>query len=240
MDKKTVRLDKYLSNSGVSSRRKIGELVKKGVIFINGKKAIESGQRIDPEKDEVIVEGKKLAREAHLIYIILNKPLGVLSTTSDELGRKTVLDLINTNVRVYPVGRLDSDSIGLILLTSDGELAHKLTHPKFHIPKTYLVLVRGKVKEGQLKKLRGGILLKDGMTKRAEVKVLEEFKFTTKIEFIISEGRNRQIRRMCGAVDLEILELKRVAIGDIKLGELKEGESRELEVAEIKGLKNLC
>lgn len=135
------------------------------------------------------------------------------------------------------MGRLDADSIGLILLTNNGELTHKLTHPKFHIPKKYQVLVHGKVSESQLSKLRSGIKLKDGMTLPAEVEIVEEFKFTTKLNFTIHEGRNRQIRRMCGALDLEVLELKRIGIGSIELGDLETGKSRNLTEEEILSLK---
>ncbi len=232
-----IKLNKYLANSGVASRRTVKELIKNGEVIVNGDKIFEAAFKINPEKDEIKVLGKKIEKNSNISYIILNKPLEVVSTTSDEKGRTTVTDLVNSKIKLYPVGRLDADSIGLILLTNDGELTHKLTHPKFHIPKTYQVMVHGKVKETQLKKLRNGIKLKEGMTLPATVEILEEFKFTTKLKFIIHEGRNRQIRRMCGVVNLEVLELKRVGLGPIKLGDLEEGKSRNLTEEEILNLK---
>lgn len=232
-----IRLDKYIANSGIVSRRKVKELIKNGEVLINGEGAKEQGQRIDPEKDKVEVLGKKLKKNANYNYVILNKPLGVLSAAFDPEGRTTVTSLVKSNIRLYPVGRLDADSIGLILLTNDGELTHKLTHPKFHIPKTYEVLVKGKVSEYKLNLLRNGVVLKDGITSKAQVKILEEFKFTTKMELIIYEGRNRQIRRMCGKLELEVLELKRVKIGSIELANLAPGKNRTLSQKEINSLK---
>ncbi len=234
---KTIRLNKYLANAGVVSRRKVGALVKDGKILVNGEKALELGQRIDPEKDEIMVDGQEVKPSSHLVYIALNKPEGVVSTTSDEMGRKTVTDLIESKVRLYPVGRLDSDSIGLILLTNDGELTHKLTHPKYHIDKTYYVMIRGKITQDQLNHLSEGVHLKDGLTAPAQVKILEEFAHTTKLEFIIHEGKNRQIRRMLAYFNIEILELKRIAIGKVQLGDLKEGEWRNLTDEEVSSLR---
>lgn len=236
--KATVRLNKYLANAGIASRRKIGELLKKGEVLVNGRRVLEPGERIDPGKDEIFVNGKKLQKSAHLVYIALNKPRGVVSTVSDELGRKTVVSLVGSPVRIYPVGRLDADSIGLILLTSDGELAHRLTHPKFHVPKTYEVIVHGKAKRGQLDKLNKGVMLKDGMTAPAQVEVIKEFGDTTKLQFVLHEGRNRQVRRMCGKVGLEVLELKRVGFGPIKLEDLPEGGHRHLTENEVSSLLN--
>lgn len=236
-EKSTVRLDKYLANSGISSRRNIGELVKKGQILINSQKALESGQRIDADLDKVVVDGIEVKKGSNFVYYVLNKPLGVVSTTSDENGKETVISLVESPIRLYPVGRLDSDSIGLILLTNDGELTHKLTHPKYHVLKTYEVLVVGKVSEYQIKSLREGVSLKDGMTTPAEVETIEEFGVTTKLKFVLHQGRNRQIRRMAGKVGLVVLELKRVGIGEIKLGSLVIGESRKLEEREVRGLK---
>lgn len=234
----SIRLNKYLANAGVVSRRGIKELLKKGLIIVNGVKVSEPGIRIDPEKDKIIVDGRVISKNANFVYKILNKPHGVVSTTADEEGRTAVVDLVESAIRLYPVGRLDSDSIGLILLTNDGELTHKLTHPKFHIPKTYEVIVQGKVTSAQLQELSEGVLLKDGKTLPCEVKILEEFKFTTKVEIVLHEGRNRQIRRMMGKLGIEVHELKRVGIGDIRLGTLEDGQSRDLTEKEIQSLKN--
>lgn len=233
----TIRLNKYLSNAGVATRRETLSLLKRGLILINGQPVTKPDIKVDPLSDEIVVNGQKLAKHADLVYLVLNKPLGIVSTTLDESGRQTVIDLVKTPVRVYPVGRLDSDSIGLILFSSDGELTHKLTHPKFHIPKTYQVKVRSQVRPDQLETLNNGVLLKDGLTLPAQVKILEESAESSILEFVIHEGRNRQIRRMCGAVGLEVSELKRVAIGPIKLGSLKEGDFRSLTESEIKLLK---
>lgn len=232
-----IRLDKYLANCGISSRRKIRDLVKKGLVLINGQKALESGQRIDPDLDKVVVEGKEVKKGSNFVYYVLNKPLGVVSTTSDENGKETVISLVESPIRLYPVGRLDSDSIGLILLTNDGELTHKLTHPRFHVAKTYEVVVVGKVSKDQIKSLQEGVSLKDGITAPAQVEIIEEFRATTKLKFILNEGKNRQIRRMAGKVDLEVLELKRVGIGEIKIESLGIGESRKLKDKEVESLK---
>lgn len=237
MKKLTIRLDKYLANVGLTSRRGVDELLKKNEVLINQKRAKEGGIRLNPEKDNILINGKELKKDSHLAYFILNKPKGVLSAAFDPTGRKTVVDLVKTGVRVYPVGRLDADSIGLIILTSDGELAHKLTHPKFHIPKTYQVIISGTVGGGQLNRLRKGVTLKDGMTAPADVEVLQEYGATTKLKIVLYEGRNRQIRRMCAKLDMQLLELKRVAIGPIEMGNLGLGKSRELTEKEVKQLK---
>lgn len=237
MPDNTIRLNKYLANAGVVSRRGIKELLKKGLILVNGIKVTEPGLRINPDKDKIRVSGEEIIKNANFVYKILNKPLHVYSTTADEQGRTTVVDLVKSPINLYPVGRLDADSIGLILLTNDGELTHKLTHPKYHIPKTYEVLIKGKITNSQLEKLKNGIILKDGKTLPAEAKILEEFKFTTKVEIVLHEGRNRQIRRMMGALRIEVLELKRVGIGNIKLNNLSEGKSRDLDQKEILELK---
>lgn len=237
MKKDLVRLNKYLSNSGIASRRAIDKMIRAGQISVNGKIIDELGTKIDPAKDIIVVNGKKIQKNANTAYIILNKPLNVVSTTSDSYARKTVVDLIDTPLRLYPVGRLDSDSIGLILLTNDGELTHKLTHPKFHISKTYEVKVKGLVTDDKLNRLRNGIRLSDGLTSPAEIELMHKQGDQAKIQFTIHEGRNRQIRRMCGAVDLEVLELKRISIGPIKLDNLKSGEYKSLTDEEISSLK---
>lgn len=233
----TIRLDKYLANAGLVSRRSVDKYLKRNVVKVNNDQVFEGGVKVDPKEDQISVNNQTLKPESNLVYIMLNKPMGVVSTTLDEQDRPTVTNLVPSPVRLYPVGRLDSDSIGLILLTNDGELTHKLTHPKFHIPKTYEVLVKEKPTKRQLQLLRTGVELKDGKTSPAEVEIIEEFKFTTKLKFVLHEGRNRQIRRMCGKVGLEILELKRISIGPINLGDLELGASRKLTEKEIIHLK---
>lgn len=237
-DSGLIKINKYLANSGVASRSQIDKLIRAKQVLVNGVVA-EQGLKVDPSSDEIKVLGEKIAKNANLAYIVINKPLWVVSTTSDEMGRATVVDLVDLGVRVYPVGRLDSDSTGLVLLTNDGELTHRLTHPKFHIPKVYEVTVKEKVKNIHLKLLREGVELKDGKTAPAEVEIIEEDKDLTRLRFVLHEGRNRQIRRMCGKLGLEVTALKRVEIGPIMLGNLKEGEYRCLSEKETKNLKEV-
>lgn len=234
---KTVRLNKYLSNFGFASRRKVGDLLKNKILTVNGIRVLDKGFRINPEKDDILLDGKKL-NPPELVYIMLNKPKGIVSTSKDEKGRTTVVDIINSKVRLYPVGRLDADSKGLILLTNDGDLTNKLTHPKFHIPKTYIALIAGIVDEKKLQNLRNGVVLKDGKTSKSEAKILEQKPERTVVEITIFEGKNRQIRRMCAALKLNLLELKRVSIGPVKLGDLEKGKYRNLTHSEVSALKS--
>ena len=233
-----IRINKYLASIGVASRRKVDQMVFEGRISVNGSPVKTSGFKVDPDKDKILVDGQKvLGRESNeKVYIALNKPKGVVSTTSDELGRKTLLDLVKITARVFPVGRLDQDTSGLILLTNDGELTQKLTHPKFETPKTYRVYLQGKVDEWQMNKLKNGVVLKDGKTAPAEVEILEEKDNRTLLKITIREGKNRQVRRMCAAIKLNLLELKRVAIGKLELGELASGKWRYLTGEEVKFL----
>lgn len=233
-----IRLNKYLASIGLASRRKITELIKKEKVKVNNLITIEPGVKINPQKDKITFDGNDIvSKNTRLTYLILNKPKGIISTASDEMGRKTVLSLVNTKDRLYPVGRLDSESVGLILLTNDGELTNKLTHPRYHINKTYHVLITGKVPQGKLNTLRRGVILKDGKTASAEVRIVMNNIKSTLFEIVLHEGKNRQIRRMCAALKLNIISLKRVAIGPIELGNLKPGESRPLTDAEIAILK---
>lgn len=232
----TIRLDKFLSNSGYASRRSIKKLLKDNEVTVNGKRVRESGTRIDLDKDVLKINGEKIKHEP-FIYYILNKPKGIISTSSDEFERENVVDLIQTPYRVYPVGRLDKDTHGLIMLTNDGELTHKLTHPKFHVPKTYLLTIQGSVSEGKISKLQNGIILSDGLTQPAIVKIIKEKPDQTILEMEIFEGRYRQIRRMCDAIRLNLLDLKRIKFGSVKIGQLKEGKYRELTPQEVDSLK---
>lgn len=229
-----IQLNKYLSNSGVTSRRKAVELIRQGRVMVNGKVVREPGTRIDPAKDEVVFDGKKVGGQLTFIYLMLNKPKGVISTVADEHGRKTVVELVQTRERLYPVGRLDEDSSGLIILTNDGELANLLTHPRYHAAKTYEVLVSGVVQPRQIQGLQKGVLLKDGLTAPAEVDIIRQTPKGTLLEVTLHEGRNRQIRRMMGAVNLNVLALKRIAIGQLKLGDLLSGQSRSLTKEEVR------
>ncbi len=225
---KKIRLNKYLASLGVASRRKVDEMIEQGRIEVNGSPIKTLGFKVDPSKDKVKVDGKLVAEPEKLVYIALNKPIGVVSTALDELGRETVLDLVEVPERVYPVGRLDQESHGLILLTNDGALAQKLTHPKFHIPKTYEVLIQGMVDVWQLNKLKNGVILKDGKTAPADVEILSEKDNRVLLKIVLHEGKNRQIRRMCAAIKLNLLDLKRVAMGPVELANLAEGKWRYL------------
>ena len=235
-----IKLQKYFSDCSVMSRRAAEEKIKQGLIKVNGSVA-ELGQRIDPERDVVEYDGKRiLPKTDKKIYILLNKPRGFVTTLSDEKGRKTVTDLlVGINERVYPVGRLDMDSDGLLLLTNDGELTNQLTHPRHEIPKIYRVTVRERVTDAHLGKLREPMVL-DGY-KILPVKTELVSNSPDVLQMTLFEGRNRQIRKMCEQAGLNISRLCRVAIGDITLGSLEVGKWRYLtenEVNYLKGNKN--
>ena len=234
-----IRLQKYFTDCGVMSRRAAEKEIEAGNVKVNGKTAI-LGMRIDPERDEVTLRGKRVMPTAdELVYVMLNKPRGYVTTMSDEKGRPTVHDLTaSVGTRVYPVGRLDMDSDGLLLLTSDGELANKLTHPRHEIPKIYEVTVSGKVDEKTLAALSAPMELDGYEILPVKCEITKENADTTLIRMTLYEGRNRQIRKMCENVGLKIKRLQRIAIGDIKLGTLALGKYRHLtekEVAYLKG-----
>lgn len=228
-----VRLQKYLSECGIASRRKAEDLIAAGKVKVNGRPA-SIGDKIDPKNDTVVVAGKKVRKSKKNTYIMLHKPRGFITTLSDEMGRKCVAQLIeDVGTRVYPVGRLDRDSEGLLLLTDDGEFANSLTHPTHHVPKTYRVTVRPTITEEQITALTTGIEIDGRMTMPSEVRVLEKKEGRVVLEIIIYEGRNRQIRKMCDALGLEVARLKRTQIGSVKLGMLKQGDWRNLTDEEV-------
>ncbi len=228
-----VRLQKYLSECGVASRRKAEDLIMAGKVKVNGKPA-SIGDKIDPKSDTVVVAGKKIKKTKKNTYIMLHKPRGFITTLSDEMGRKCVAQLVDdVGTRVYPVGRLDRDSEGLLLLTDDGEFANALTHPTRHVPKTYRVTVRPTITDEQITALTTGIEIDGRMTMPSEVRVLEKKEGRVVLEIIIYEGRNRQIRKMCDSLGLEVARLKRTQIGSVKLGMLKQGDWRNLTEEEV-------
>ena len=232
-----IRISKYLSEQGLMSRRTADEEISAGRVSVNGKTAT-LGQKIDPVSDVVSYKGKPVGGEVKKVCIMLNKPRGYVTTMEDERGRKCVADLVSdVGVRVYPIGRLDRDSEGLLLLTNDGELANMLTHPKYHKPKVYNVKVRGTVDEKTLERLRRPFNIDGYITKPAEVKRLGETDGITSLSIRLFEGRNRQIRKMCDKCSLEVAELRRISIGEIRLGELPSGKWRQLDPAQIKKLK---
>lgn len=232
-----IRISKYLSEQGIMSRRTADEEISAGRVSVNGKTA-ELGQKIDPGSDVVTYKGKPVGGEVRKVCIMLNKPRGYITTMEDERGRKCVADLVSDiGVRVYPIGRLDRDSEGLLLLTNDGELANMLTHPKYHKPKVYTVKVRGEVDEKTIERLGRPFNIDGYITKPAEVKKLGEADGITSLSIRLFEGRNRQIRKMCDKCSLEVAELRRISIGEIRLGELPSGKWRQLDPAQIKKLK---
>ncbi|MBR3815487.1 MAG: rRNA pseudouridine synthase [Clostridia bacterium] len=231
-----VRLQKYLAECGVASRRKCEELIENGKVKVNGHTAV-IGDKINPKKDLVTVSGKKIIAQKENTYIVLHKPRGFITTMSDEMDRKCVAELIkDLKVRVFPVGRLDRDSEGMLLFTNDGEFANAMTHPTKHVPKTYRVTVRPSINEEQLTSLTTGIVIDDRKTAPAEVHVVTKEENRVVLEIILYEGRNRQIRKMCEEVGLEVARLKRTAIGSIKLGMLKQGSWRHLTDDEVRKL----
>jgi len=236
-----MRIHKALSENGIASRRKAEELIERGKVTVNGHPAI-IGQDINPDRDVVCVEGKRVyfQKKRDLYYIMLNKPRGYVTTMQDELGRKCVAELVdNVPARVYPVGRLDKDSEGLLLLTNDGDFANFIMHPRHHVSKTYRVTVRPSVSEEQLIALSTGVTLDDGYTTApAQVEVETHETGRAVIRITINEGKNRQVRRMCDAVGLEVARLRRVSVGPIKLGMLQPGEWRMLKPIEVGAIRS--
>lgn len=227
-----------MAEQGVASRRKSEDLIRAGKVKVNGHVA-EIGMKINPRKDLVTVGKQKLTnvKNRKMVYVMLNKPRGYVTTVSDELGRKTVMDLLpDFGCRIYPVGRLDKDSEGLLLLTNDGSFTNCMTHPSHEYAKVYRVTVRPAVNDDILFNLRNGIEIDGRMTAPCEVTVLTEEENRVVLEFILHEGRNRQIRKMCESQGLEVAKLKRISIGPVKLGMLKQGDYRELTEQDVKKL----
>ena len=234
----SIKLQKYFSDCAIMSRRAAEEEIEKGRVTVNGEKAT-LGLRIDPDTDVIIYNGKRiLPQNSEKTYIILNKPRGILTTLSDEKGRKTVVSLLSgLSSRVYPVGRLDMDSDGLLILTDDGELTNRLTHPRHQIPKIYHVTVAGKPTPEQLTLLRSPLVIDGYRIQPVKTTVIKSDHSSTVLEMTLFEGRNRQIRKMCQAAELKISRLSRVAIGKIGIGSLEVGKWRYLTAEEIDYLK---
>lgn len=237
MDSKELRLQKFMSQCGVCSRRKAEELILQGKVKVNGKLA-NLGDKINPYKDKVEVSGKLIKQAKEKRYIMLHKPRGFVTTMSDEMGRKDITMLTgDIEERVYPVGRLDKNSEGLLLLTNDGEFANMMAHPRTHIPKTYRVTVRPPLTDEMLNSLITGVKLDDGyITAPAEAQIIQSEDNRIVLLMTIYEGKNRQIRRMCEALGLELIRLKRIAVGEIRLGMLPQGKWRDLTEQEVRSL----
>lgn len=234
-----MRLQKFMAKCGVASRRKSEEIILQEKVEVNGEIVTELGFKVDEEKDTVKINGKILELEQEKVYIMLNKPTGFVTTVSDEFGRQTVIDLIQEiDERVYPVGRLDADTSGLLLLTNDGDTAYKTTHPKYEMNKKYIAKVKGWPTEQQIYDFRNGLEIEDYVTSKAKIKVLSTTKVGATLEIVIHEGKNRQVRKMCSKIGHPVIELKRVEVGKIKLGDLKEGDWRHLTSSEVDYLKN--
>jgi 23S rRNA pseudouridine2605 synthase len=228
------KLQKAIAHSGLMSRRAAEELIAQGRVTVDGRPA-RIGQRVDPETQEVAVDGKPIPIRPGLVWYLLYKPVGVISTADDPQGRRTVVDLVPSEPRVYPVGRLDADSEGLIVLTNDGRLANYLTHPRYGVEKTYLVLVEGRPGKW-VDQLTEGVDLDDGMAAARRARVVDTLKGRTLVEIVMTEGRKREIRRMCSALGHEVVRLVRTAIGPISDRQLKPGTWRHLEPEEVAAL----
>ncbi|NLY72013.1 MAG: rRNA pseudouridine synthase [Clostridiales bacterium] len=234
-----MRLNKYIAKAGIASRRKADELIFAGKVKINGVVVKTPGHNVE-EGQVVEVEGRVIKPSDRLVYIILNKPKGYVTTVSDEKGRPTVMDLVSDiDERVFPVGRLDYNTSGLLLMTNDGDLAFKLTHPKHEIEKTYRARVSGVLSDERIARLRKGVDIGGYVTNPAVVNVIKQAQRNTIVEIKIKEGKNRQIRKMFDAVGNKVIELERIAIGNIHLGHLMSGHYRKLTAKEIEYLKNI-
>lgn len=233
-----MRINKYIANSGLCSRRKADELISNGNVKVNGATLREPGYDVT-DGDVVEVNGSVIHSEEKKVYILLNKPCGYVTTVSDDMERLTVMDLVaDVDARIFPVGRLDYNTSGMLIMTNDGDFAYKLTHPKHELTKTYRALVAGVLSNEKCAKLRKGVDIGGFVTSRAKVQVVKGAQKTTLVDITIHEGKNRQVRKMFKAVGNNVQQLQRIAIGDIKLGRLAEGHYRKLTREEIEYLKN--
>jgi len=233
-----MRLQVACAKAGIASRRESAKIIESGRISVNGKIIIEPGYRVDLDKDRISINNKNIALLQRKHYYVLNKPKGVVSTARDERGRKKVIDYVkNKNIRVYPVGRLDKDTTGLIMLTNDGDLSYRLTHPKFNVERVYKVKVKGKVPVEKIKRLIKGINLDGKVAKVKEAYIVESYMNHTELLLVLCEGRKREIRRMMMSLGHIVKELMRISYGPIELGNLKEGEIRAISGVELRKLK---
>ena len=229
-----MRIAKFMAAAGIASRRKSEEILQKGHVKVNGKTIYDPATQVEPAADVVEVYGRRAEIPDAKIYIMLNKPLGCVSTCADDKGRKTVLDYVcDIDYRIYPIGRLDFTTEGLLLLTNDGELANKLTHPSHEVAKRYYCVVNSMVSPEDVEKLQKGVFIEGGKTAPARIKIMRASPERTELTITIHEGRNRQVRRMFETLGKEVVFLKRISIGELNLGNLKKGQYRMLEQSEI-------
>ena len=236
------RLQKFIANQGICSRRKAEEYITSGRIKVNGNVIMELGTKIDPNKDIIEVDGKKISnKSAKKVYILLNKPIGYVTTTRDQFNRNTVLDLVNIKEKVLPVGRLDMYTSGAIILSNDGDFIYKITHPKYEVEKTYNVTLKGQVTDEEIEQLKNGVQIENYVTGKAKVKILriDKEKDLSRVEIIIHEGKNREVRKMCEAIGRKVLALHRTKIGNISVKDLRLGTWRYLKPNEIKSLLDI-
>jgi 23S rRNA pseudouridine2605 synthase len=229
------RLQKVLAAAGVASRRASEDLIVAGRVTVNGVRA-SIGDKVDPAVDIVEVDGERVKVDPTLVYVLLNKPQGVVTTTSDPEGRPTVIELVNLDERLYPIGRLDQDTEGLVILTNDGNLVHHLLHPSFEVERVYLALVPGPVRREPLRRLTDGVELEDGIARARRVREVESSRGRALLEIVMTEGRKREVRRMLAEVGLPVERLARVAFGGVELGDLRQGRWRFLNNTEISRL----
>lgn len=233
-----IRLQKYMAEAGIASRRKCEEYILDGRVKVNGILVTELGTKVILEKDTVEFDDKKIKIEENLVYILLNKPIGYITTVTEQFDRDTVMELVKTNKRLVPVGRLDMYTSGALILTNDGDFVYKVTHPKHEIEKTYTVTFKGQVTDEEVISLRNGVDIDGYVTKPAKVKILriDEERNISRLEIVIHEGKNRQVRRMCEAIGKSVIALHRSKIGNISVKEVELGKWRYLDKREIESL----
>lgn len=235
MTERAERVQKVLARAGLGSRRAVEDLIRQGRVRLNGSR-VQLGDRCDPARDEVEVDGSKVPLASGSVYYLLNKPAGVVSTTSDPEGRPTVMELLDPDVRAWPVGRLDMDSEGVLIVTNDGDLTMRLTHPRFQVAKRYTAEVEGAFGTSAKKRLERGVELEDGLTAPAKIRIVERVGGRSIVDVTVTEGRNRQVRRMMESVGHPVRRLVRVALGPVTLGRLKPGTFRKLSPEEVRRL----
>jgi len=233
------RLQKYMAGCGLASRRKCEEIIAEGRVKVNAVVTREMGHKIDPLVDKVMVDNQLINTENKKVYIALNKPVGVVSTVKDEKNRETIMDLVKVDERIYPIGRLDYDSSGLIIMTNDGEIYNKIIHPRVQINKVYMAILDGTPNTEEIYRFCNGVKIDDYVTSNAEIEIVKKYQWSSEVKITIHEGKNRQIRKMCEVIGHEVKELERISVGDIELGDLPVGKWRNLSEEELNYLKSL-